>query len=499
MLNPSDLYAQTLFSRIIVTGAGGRDVGTLEVRYEVRQISNVRDLQHVSAYRIHCTQRLVIPNEMGFALKPSMYDTYTYPALVTSKVECLAPDGSNLRLLDYQPRTLNSTITTSSNQNDGSTRTSGQQHTTGSSTAQTNSYSTSLSLGFFGADPTGSIGAESSHATTTERSRSDSAMSEFGMHHERSSGESMSVKDWAGYACLDRSCTTPSWVWGQEHPWDVIKYRGAVLPDFVLDQLRDKSVDPPIIYPPSHLALFGIDFVMKAAWQVDLLEYPEQQRLSLKHTVELLEGGHGVEVDFHTFHVWLGPDPIVLEATSPVLDLTLLGLDPILGGGADNGAVIGFAAFSKFILAPWAYAPFKIISEANTLQVTGAGFTFDQGMMTDFQGKSTSLCIQFKVIDSVTQYALFMKHWKLGAGNCVMTIVINGDQQNPLQRHIDWKEGEGGEDNLTTIVLRNKDYTSIDYHDYLVMGLNTIDITLSPQAPGVQTAYALRALAIGEV
>jgi hypothetical protein len=253
----------------------------------------------------------------------------------------------------------------------------------------------------------------------------------------------------------------------------------------------------PIALPPSQLSLFGLDFTMKAAWLVDLPADASGQSIAFTHTLQYQTATHGFDPKSSTPNV-----PLVqlfptsgTVASPPALDLTLLGLDPITDATAGNGAVMGFAA-NKFVLPPDGGQTFKILSGANNLQVTGAGF--NAPMYSDYSKGQPTLRIQFKIVDDLHQYSLFLKHWNGGTNGSILTMIINDDKDNSLIRHVDTTEGQGGDNNLLEISLRNKDYASIDYHDYLVFGLNTIDISIAPITPGEGWTYVLRALAIGE-
>ena len=56
-------------------------------------------------------------------------------------------------------------------------------------------------------------------------------------------------------------------------------------------------------------------------------------------------------------------------------------------------------------------------------------------------------------------------------------------------------EGAGGDNNLLSINLRNAYYDTVDYHDYLVPGMNVIVIGL--QAAASSADYSIRAVAVG--
>ena len=63
--------------------------------------------------------------------------------------------------------------------------------------------------------------------------------------------------------------------------------------------------------------------------------------------------------------------------------------------------------------------------------------------------------------------------------------------------HVDATEGTGGQDNTSSLALRNLDFTSINFHDYLVIGTNTIEVEISA-ANGKAASYTLFAAAIGQ-
>ena len=97
--------------------------------------------------------------------------------------------------------------------------------------------------------------------------------------------------------------------------------------------------------------------------------------------------------------------------------------------------------------------PFTIISSSNNLLIqdttnytgllpgsdVGAGFTpSETALMAAFTPDCLSLTmtLYFKVIDTVNDYRLFMKHWITGATGIMLTIVINNDTANPIVKYL---------------------------------------------------------------
>lgn len=185
---------------------------------------------------------------------------------------------------------------------------------------------------------------------------------------------------------------------------------------------------------------------------------------------------------------------VIKDFTSPSLDLGLLALEPIGSGGNTRDAVVGFVP-NQFTVPPSAESKYayKITAESNNLEVRGTGFT--DVMSTDFTQGPVTMTVYFKVLDTDSDVTLFMKHWKTTAAGCVLQILVNDD--TTLTRHIDGLEDEGGGDNVSAIPLRYKQFDSVDYCDFLKIGLNVVTITIKPTqditAPD-GAGYAIRAL-----
>jgi hypothetical protein len=222
--------------------------------------------------------------------------------------------------------------------------------------------------------------------------------------------------------------------------------------------------------------------------------------VSFAHLLTYWEGAHSSAGDPGKLTVMASMAPIALnvQLETLALNLPVLSLDPISSAGAGNGGVIGFVQ-SEFI-TPAGQTAFRLKSGANNLYVSqGTGFDSlanEDSILTASNLTSETpakLIIQFKVIDPGLELSLHFKHWKTTSVDCLMTLMVNGQS---ITRHIDAMNAGSGTDNITTVTLRTQDYTSPEYYDYLVMGVNTISVEIAP-ADGNQTAgYALRALAI---
>ena len=321
----------------------------------------------------------------------------------------------------------------------------------------------------------------------------------------------MTIKDWSSYAFLDGAKQQLSWVWGQEYPWNVIDFRsldpassdGLIeLPGYVAERLYDGAT----VYPPSELAQFGLDFVGSARWLI-LLEGDGgsvDETISFAHAFTYWRGSHSVsDTTLQPLLSVVANDQSIDAVT---LNLPLLALDPIVTAGYRNGAVLGFVR-TEFLTPPGPDgAPFRVKGGANTLYALGSGFDAPATEDTVLSASAVTdtsparMIVYFKVTDEMLELSLHIKHWKLSAADCVLTFASNEpDPDNPVSpitRHVDALEAGSGADNITTITLRNRDYTSNDFYDYLVTGLNTVVITVAPANGQANCGYALRAVAV---
>jgi hypothetical protein len=99
-------------------------------------------------------------------------------------------------------------------------------------------------------------------------------------------------------------------------------------------------------------------------------------------------------------------------------------------------------------------------------------------------------------VDAVEEYSLYVKHWITGSVGVILSITVN--EATTITRYVTACEAEGGDNNLLTIALRDLDFVSIDYHDYLQLGLNKVVIDMSPIGDNYESCvYQIRAVAVG--
>jgi hypothetical protein len=314
----------------------------------------------------------------------------------------------------------------------------------------------------------------------------------------------MSIKDWSAYGFADVANQLPSWIWGQSYPWDSIQDNfgsnvNINLPDYVQARLLASSAPgsaPSFVLPPSQLSQFGVDFTMMAGW---LVAFPRgvsaSEAITFNHSTACYRGGHSLNGSAVSATLDNPSTALTAKYASSSLDMSSYALDPVRNAAADNGAAIGFTS-NPFTIAPVTPAgTFKIVSPSNNLQVSGTGF--DPTMTADFS-TAPVLTVTFKIVDRTSQFALLMMHW-LGAGSDPVRLTVTVNQCPPVTLFVDSVEGQGGQNNVSAIELRNTDFTSINYHDYLVPGLNTVTIAVTPTGPASSSRYTLFALALGQV
>jgi hypothetical protein len=502
--------------------AGQITLGVLRMDYQVTPYTDLRNLRRRRGYLITAKMRIALGQTVKASeLAPQNITAYNdYPALILSEIGVSGYDtqsSTDFYLLDYSPKTLNSSISTTADSSHDASATTSSDVTMGSSESETNSYEYSM--------PSGSTKTD-----TTFNSDSTGKSSTAG--GSAGSSDSMSIKEWASYAVIDANNQEPSWVWAQDFPWPIVdlhsvdpsSVENVLLPKHIVARLysppqldsNNKVVAPAVVYPPSKLALYGVNFVAKTTWIYSIgSNVVPTDSLTISPKLTFWVASHGIGVggaDESHFGATLALKGVYQDNPTTTfaitLDLTSLALEPIPYNGADNGAIVGFVR-QQYITTPDNTNGFGIVSTANNLLICGLGFQTPAGddqPMTATIGPQSSptnpaatMTISFKIVDDDASYTLFMKHWKTTPRSCVLSIVVNG---NPaIVRHVDTDEAAGGSDNIMRVMLRSKDFASAEFFDYLQMGLNTVVIGIAGSGdtpdPDQAAGYAIRAVSIG--
>ncbi len=478
---------------------GNSKFGSLNVMCEVREYTDVENLSSKTGYQIIVKTRVKIFSACDYQIGLNDQSKFlNYPALLSNALRLTAPDGATTILKSIYPRTLNSSVSTTRTSQVGTGNSTSHENSTGSSNTNINTYGVSASLGFFGDVGTGSIGANYSHSSEDTSSHS------FSIGHAQSSNntigadDSMTIKDWSSYSKIDSTGVMPTWIWGQSYPWNVINYNigdkktGVVmLPDFVTARMVAGSNLSPFPLPPSELSLFGTDFTMQAAWLV-LYDgtVPFDDSLSISVATQSFTASHSIGQGGNVqAQLQTGKEANQATNSLNVPSLSALGLNPILSPAVNNGAAIGFSTHPFLVPPATATDQFKILSGANNLQVTGSGFTQVNGLQTDFSQKP-QITLTFKIADTDKDYTLVLMHWmQTSEKQCTLEYTVNGKSTGSIV--VNAIEGKGAQSNLSTIELRNTNFTSSLFRDFLIVGTNTINISINGTASNNYNLYAV--------
>ncbi|MFZ6687622.1 hypothetical protein ACO0K0_07735 [Undibacterium sp. SXout11W] len=545
MFKKTDPYTFLKFVPLILNGLR---IGTLRTEYQVTNYENVKlqDAKSIGSqaatrqYLVHCTQTINLCNKDGLDVSPSddLASYVNYPLLINTSITPEPSSGLDFQLLEYSPQTVNTKVQSSGStgQSTGATTGVSSSNTVGSSMSETNSYGASINLA---ESPSISANYEHSSTSTSEHSATTGAESSRTRGLENSSSASMSVKDWGAYALVNPDLNSIVWTFGQEFPWDAVECRltngklsqsgqtEIVIPTAMCANLYDGVS----LYPPSHLSTFGINFVMKALWLISVdngttggASSPHNDSINFCHNVDYISGSHmllpekGCDSTVQKVHVYMDQKPVRLQTSSDsslttALDLGLMSLDAVGKGG--NSAIVGFIP-RKFTVRPVPFSKtsgatlFEIFSSSNNLLVKDTtnslttmpkqgGFSPGETALTATLSSGLSalaMTLYFKVLDADCNYTLYLKHWITVGAGVVLNFTINGDTDHPIKKFVVSLEAEGGENNLTRINLRNLDYSTADYADYLQLGLNSIEIQIQSIDSTSECDYQIRAISI---
>jgi len=516
-------------------------IGSLRVDFIVDKYDRVKvknfsssEVKKTQTYLLKCVQYLTLYNPDGIikGTNRNLQEYSDYLVLLKSSVKILSSNNKsytnpvNKRVLHFSPQVANTKVTTtgSTGSSDGTNTGISSSSTVGSSTAKTNGYTVNVSAGFQGESATGSAGYSHEHSTTNTNSHSKTnETSESNDHSTSSSGShSMSIKDWGIYGIFNPNENCPSWIFGQEYPFSVTdfhrtdintanpnnKFQNKLsLPKHVLNNLFDGTC----LLPPSQLSNFGLSFLTKSQWLVEinnsellLSTIIENDLTYLTASHSILESGSHVSVYMQNQTTEFRSDETMSADFSSSIVLPLLALEPI--GKKHPTGIVGFIA-NKFQVTP-DKGDFVISSDSNTLLVSQQSDTklicqdnFLQFVLNDKSDHSFK--INFKVVDSYNNFKLILKHWIDGdmdsESNNPVSLSIKVNNQHVTTKYVTSRWGDGGENNLCEIYLRELDFASNDYCDYINLGLNEIEVIVSCNAGSTGPTYCLQALSVETV
>lgn len=552
MFKKTDPNTFTRYSNLYMKDANGSDVriGYLTLEYQVTLYEDVQTYGPGSVMKaknqkfiLGCTQRINIFNPAGVNVSPqdNLNSYLDYPSLINTSIHM--GDEGKFILIDYTPQTVNTQIQSSLSDgvSSGTSTSNSISNTVGSSTSETNSFGVSISASTgVMAGTTSTASYEHSSTVTHDNSKTSGSDIAKSRNNESSNAASMSMKDWGAYCLVNPNNQSPMWTFGQEYPWDAIecrKYTDEVNPEnenqvhlVVPSSQLNRLYNGFCLYPPSELSVFGVNFVMKASWLV-MLEDGMSDQVNLYHIINYFQASHMLnnESADTPVNVYMDREAIILsgdnaDAMNTTINLNFMALAPLSVN--TQAAIVGFIP-SKFIVKPVPATidptsnelippvRFKIISTTNDLLIAdstdyqpdcsaGAGFrASDTSLSATFSETCPELkmTLYFKVIDSVSTYNLYLKHWKTQQTGVQVKMTINKNPLYPddatvITQYVDAMEAEGGEGNLLTIALRNQNFASVDYHDYLQLGLNSIEISITPLSSGTPCEYEVRAISI---
>lgn len=492
----SDLH--TLEQQFPLSGSGGY----LDLKVTVTKRIATVNLGSQPSYIIRTVAKISLYNTQPFLLAPNSITSYAnYPALLqlVNSLQCLAqPEAANFQLLSWTPKTVNSSVTTSASQAQSSNVTNSAQQTVGSSTAETNSFGVNVQGGFMMDAPMFTVGLNYDYAYTKSHSLENTTGGSRGRETQADTSNSFSVKDWGIYAQMNQVKNQVTWLCCQEYPWNVLQYRSTGSTGVnISPAIAARMLDGSCLLPPSQLSLFGTDFTFCAMWKFT----PSETNVDV--TANLLSIGAAINYVLAT-HVLTGtaaPYGVRVTMQQPVassnaLNLTWgqlegLALDPLVRGR--NDASINFEKLPASRYP--ASGPLTVSAPTNTLFCSAAGFA--AGMVANIVAATASFTLSFKTAEAIGEVVLYLKHWKLDATGFVLNLTVNGTPLPAL--YVDSLEGEGGAANLTTITLRSTDYTSEDFNDYLVVGLNTVAVSIGLNSSGPPPSTARYCLAAAVV
>ncbi|EAQ66779.1 hypothetical protein MED121_12665 [Marinomonas sp. MED121] len=501
-MNSSDIFYEAIDSFPLSDTSSDKTTsfGHCIAKYKIHKVENVVNLETSISYLLQVTQKFVIPPKNAYVPGLEKDREYKeYSAIVSNTISVDVPKGAVLTTLSMSPKTLNSSVNTSQNYSSESSSNYSNQFSSGSSHSNVNSYGIAASIGNFGDLPVFNIGGHLDNSKT--RSADVSQAQGYGGSSQQSTSDStsMSIKDWSAYGTLDKNCESPTWVWSQTYPWNVLdfckpassKANYVILPK----QVQDLMLAGDLLLPPSQLSLFGVEFMVDVQWLITFPNgMPEDNSIAITHKTKNFTASHSRSNSDVIATLQNEDEAASSKFKSQYLSLSLYGLNPI---NLDSGlSAVNFQKGHYLNQIINSQSAFRIISKTNSLHVDGVGFS--QGMITRFDQQQPELKVSFKIPDLISGYSLYLMHWVgAGSGPCELEISINNCPINSL--YVDTEKGAGGQNNISKVILRELSYSSIHYHDYIRLGMNQISIKFIPSDPdNTINSYELLSLGISE-
>lgn len=505
---------------------GDKRIGFVITTYQVDVIEEFDEMSFLMSaeqenlkFLLSISQRVIYYNQDSVLLTLTSNENkfLNYPVLLDAQIALKAKKGVVVSVLDYSPKIINTEVskTESSSNAEGKTINSSISSTTGSSSSISVSTGISSSTGI-NIDLTGTNSWESSKTKNLDAGSSSNA--------ERSTGISMAVEDWGAYASINTLVNSPigvTWNFGQQNPWNALiyhKFSGVseddiekhqlVLPQYVVSKLFDQGTT----LPPSGLSLYGFDFLMEASFLVKVSD-PYVESLEIEHVIKVVKASHmlqngKVEVSRDKTATFLTNKHKDLKHTVKITPV-LLALKPI--GQVFSSAIVGFHR-NSFDLLPSSSSGFRIRSLENDMLVRSKEVKSDQeiflfsviknALCIDLKQDEASFEVFFKIADSHKNYNIVVKHWlqkeltALQHPGVELHFIINGDLDSKIIKYVNDSLQDGGESNVLSFSLRNLDYASIDFHNYLRIGLNKITILVKKPKDCDGIKYMINAISI---
>lgn len=497
---------------------------TVEIRKEFDEASYTvtsSPADENDIYLLNVTQRVIYFNKNSILtpITDTTNEYLDYPVLLNAQLNVHVPleGGVDATIQDYSPKIINTEVSKSESNSNA------QGETTGSTKSSTTGNSSSISVSG-GYSSAGGMHIDVSKTIGYDESNTESAEQSTSYNSEKSSGISMAVEDWGSFASINTlqdSQRGITWNFGQQNPWNALIYKKITdpkkslgkqvelaLPNYITQRLIDNGV----VLPPSGLSLNGFDFSMEGNF---IIKINDQliEKITVEHVFKLSKGSH--KIDHNKIEVYRDESPIFLTpaqqpgAVTHVTEIpaALLALRPV--GQVFDAAIVGFNKKS-FDLLPNQSHGFKIRSLENDILIKSSSLVFDGN--SPFSTSKNMLCmtigeqdvtfdIYFKIADSTKNYKITFKHWlqeqiDSQCSGAEMQVLVNDDSDSKMTKYVKDVMQEGGENNILTLSLRNLDYTTIDFHNYLKIGLNKISITVKKAEACQDVKYAINAISI---